>query len=100
MGSGFRLTPRALEDLRAIGRYTLTQWGREQRNDYLRAMDRRFAWLAQNPQRGRTREDVATGYRSFPQGAHIIFYLIKPDGIDIIGVLHQSMDTSNGFPPH
>jgi type 1 fimbriae regulatory protein FimB len=32
---GFRLTQLALTDLRSIGRYTQTTWGREQRDRYL-----------------------------------------------------------------
>ena len=97
MSGGFRLTPRAVEDLRKIGRYTLARWGREQRDDYLRALDARFGWLAQNPQRGSQRVDLATDYYSFAQGAHLIVYLIGGDGIEIIGVPHQSMDIPGQF---
>ncbi|SJM89300.1 hypothetical protein CRENPOLYSF2_1100007 [Crenothrix polyspora] len=35
MTGNYRLTPRALEDLKSIGRYTLRQWGVRQRNQYL-----------------------------------------------------------------
>lgn len=97
MPPSFRLTPRALEDLRAIGRYTLHQWGRQQRDDYLNGIDQRFAWLAQNPYLGRSRNDIAPGYYSFPQASHIIFYLIRDDGIDIIGIPHQAMDILTYF---
>jgi toxin ParE1/3/4 len=31
----YRLTNKALEDLRSIARYTEENWGREQRNRYL-----------------------------------------------------------------
>ena len=37
----FRLTKLALADLRSIGRYTQTTWGREQRNRYLAKLDAR-----------------------------------------------------------
>lgn len=92
-----RLTPRALEDLRSIGRYTQVHWGREKRNQYLVALNKRFLWLAQNPLRGRPRDGVGEGYRSYPQGAHLIFYLMRSEGVDIIGIPHQSMDVSDGF---
>jgi len=88
----FRLTPRALEDLRFIGRYTLNRWGREQRNRYLEALDARFFWLAANPGLGRLRPDIAPYYRCFAQGQHLIFYLERVGGIDIIGIPHQAMD--------
>ncbi len=94
----FRLTPRAIEDLRAIGRYTLQQWGKKQRDDYLNAIDQRFTWLAQNPHRGRLRNDVAPNYYSFLQSSHVIFYLVREGGIDIIGIQHQSMDIRAYFP--
>jgi len=32
---GFKLTQKALDDLRAIGRYTVKKWGIQQRNKYL-----------------------------------------------------------------
>jgi toxin ParE1/3/4 len=87
-----RLTPRALNDLRNIGRYTERQWGRTQRDTYLRALDARFSWLAAQPRRGRHRADIAEGYYCFTEGAHLIFYLIRDGGIDIIGIPHQAMD--------
>lgn len=92
MTPSFRVTPRAFEDIKNIGRYTLQQWGRSQRDAYLRGLDARFAWLAKQPMLGRKRDEVAPGYRSYPHEAHTIFYLIREGGIDIIGVPHQAMD--------
>jgi toxin ParE1/3/4 len=92
MKAVFRLTPRAIADLRNIGRFTLQKWGREQRNTYLRALDQRFFWLAENPQRGRLRAEIAENYYSFAHGSHMIFYIIQPNRIDIIGIPHQAMD--------
>jgi len=93
----FRLTPRAAQDLRAIARYTQDIWGKAQRDTYLRAMDRRFFWLAEHPALGRSRPDVKEGYYSYAQGSHVIFYLMREGGIDIIGIPHQRMDVLNYF---
>lgn len=93
----YRITPRAREDLMQIGRYTQQQWGRTQRNQYLKALEKRFQWLAENPTAGRQREDIKAGYYSFPQGRHVVFYLIRSDAIDIIGVPHQEMDIISYF---
>jgi toxin ParE1/3/4 len=41
---------------------------------------------------GRSRDEIAPGYRSYPHELHVIFYLIREGGIDIIGVPHQAMD--------
>jgi toxin ParE1/3/4 len=89
-----RLTSRARADMRSIGRFTLQTWGRGQRDAYLEAIHRRFRWLAEDPRRGRARPDVREGYHSCPEGSHMIFYLIREGGIDIIGVPHQAMDAS------
>lgn len=97
MTPAVRVTPRAFEDMKEIGRYTLRAWGRDQRDAYLRGLDARFTWLAKKPMLGRSREDIAPGYRSFGHEAHIIFYLIREGGIDIIGVVHQAMDIAERF---
>ena len=95
----FRITPRAREDLINIGRYTERQWGRHQRNTYLNALEKRLGWLAENPQLGKHRTDVAEGYYSFPQGQHVIFYMIGEMSIDIIGIPHKEMDIVAYFLP-
>ena len=97
MTKRFRITPRAHRDLENIGHYTMNKWGKEQRNRYLRDIDRRFAWLAERPTAGKHRPDIQEGYYSFPQGAHLIFYLIHSSGIDIIGLPHREMDIQNYF---
>ncbi|RLJ22200.1 type II toxin-antitoxin system RelE/ParE family toxin [bacterium endosymbiont of Escarpia laminata] len=97
MTGHYRITPRAAQDLKTIGRYTLKHWGKEQRNSYVRALDRRFVWLAKNPRMGRHRTDVKDGYYSYPQGAHVVFYLVRNEGIDIIGIPHHRMDVMNYF---
>lgn len=97
MTQSFRITPRAAQDMRNIARYTLQTWGRKQRDTYLRALDRRFSWLAENPKLGKPRPEIKKGYYSYPQGSHVIFYLVRESGIDIIGVPHQRMDVINYF---
>ena len=96
---GFRVTPRALEDLKNIGRYTEQQWSKRQRNTYLRVLEKRFSRLAENPQLGKHRTDIAEGYYSFPQGTHVVFYLIRDNSIDIIGIPHKEMDIITYFLP-
>lgn len=49
----YQLTPRAFDDLKQIGRYTLQKWGKQQRNRYLLDLDQRFAWLTRHPRLGR-----------------------------------------------
>ncbi len=94
----FRLRERAKEDLRSIGRYTQATWGREQRNHYLAQLDAAFHLLAQEPQRGRSCDDIRLGYRKHHIGRHLIFYRQVPPDIEIIRVLHDSMDIESHLP--
>lgn len=99
MTSGYRLTPRAYRDLEHIASYSLQTWGSAQMETYLRQLADRFDWLAENPKAGVARDDVAKGYRCFPQGQHRIFYLMEPQGLAIIGIPHRAMDINRYFPP-
>ncbi len=93
----YRITPRARDDLKNIGRYTLQQWGKTQRNIYLKQLEIRFEWLLENTLLGKHRTDIQEGFYSFPQGEHVVFYLIQNEGIDIIGVPHKEMDILSYF---
>lgn len=93
----YRVTPRARDDLLNIARYTENLWGKKQRDIYLKLIEKRFAWLAENPLLGKHRTDIQLGYYSFVQGQHVIFYLVGQNVIDIIGVLHQQMDIVGYF---
>lgn len=99
MTRSFRVTPRAAQDLRDIARYTLRTWGRKRRDTYLKAIDQRFSWLAENPEFGKPRPDIKDGYYSYPQGSHLIFYLVRQGGIDIIRIPHQRMDVLDYWTP-
>lgn len=98
--SNYRITPRTRDDLKNIGRYTNKQWGKPQRDSYLRDLEKRFNWLAKNPLFGKHRVEIAEDYYSFPEGKHIVFYLINKDCIDIIGIPHKEMDIISYFEAH
>jgi len=88
----FKLTPAANNDLKDIARYTEHKWGREKRNQYLIALDSRFVWLGDNPEFGKSRDEIKEGYLSYPEGRHVIFYRKVSEHIEILGILHQNMD--------
>jgi toxin ParE1/3/4 len=46
---------------------------------------------------GKHRTDISEGYYSFPEGQHVVFYLIGSSSIDIIGISHKAMDTISYF---
>lgn len=97
MSAFFNLTQRAKDDLRGIWRYSSTIWDEAQADHYVSEIYTRFSWLAESPQAGKHRADIENGYYCFPQGSHLIFYLIRNGHIDIIGVPHKEMDILNYF---
>nr|WP_194362643.1 type II toxin-antitoxin system RelE/ParE family toxin [Neptunicella marina] len=87
----------ALHDLKEIARFTQHEWGREQRNNYLKQFDTSFNLLAQNPELGKVCDDIRQNYRKFPQGSHVIFYKVTSEQhILIVRILHKSMDVNPG----
>ncbi|NUO80961.1 type II toxin-antitoxin system RelE/ParE family toxin [candidate division KSB1 bacterium] len=92
----FFLSSKARADLKDIGRYTDRQWGRQQRRTYIKRLNDRFSFLADQPQRGKKREDVVGSPYSFHEGRHVIFYRAATDSVEILRILHDSMD----FPRH
>ncbi|QFY88484.1 type II toxin-antitoxin system RelE/ParE family toxin [Magnetovirga frankeli] len=95
--ASYQLRELARADLAAIWRYTAKHWGQRQADCYLRDLHHACVELADNPYLGRTRDEVKCGYRSLPQGRHVIFYLITASGVEIIGFPHQSEDVIGHF---
>lgn len=89
----FKLSAKAIDDLRNIARYTQINWGREQRNLYLKQMDETFHTLSGLPSLGTACDYIKPGYRKFPQGSHIVYYREGTVAkIEIIRLLHKNMD--------
>ena len=91
----FKLTVLAKSDLKDIALFTQRKWGREQRNVYLKQFDDSFWMLSENPDIGKSCDEIRDGYRKFPQGCHVIFYKqTDSQEILIIRILHKSMDVN------
>jgi toxin ParE1/3/4 len=88
----YRLRTRVQYDLEAIWLDTLKRWGADQADAYVTALIDRFGWLALHRHAGKERDEIKPGYRSFPEGAHLVFYILREEWIEIIGVVHQRMD--------
>jgi len=94
----FELTREAKEDLRKVAKYTEKRWGRDQRNLYIKQFDDGFHLLAESPSVGKQCNYIKDGYRKFPLGSHIIFYLEgEKSKITIIRILHKNMDVESKF---
>ena len=93
----FRLTQKAKDDLKRIGRFTQQKWGREQRNRYLSRLDNGFQMVARQPEIGKPCDYIRPGYRKLHIGRHLIFYRQSDTHIDIVRILHDRMDVENHF---
>ncbi len=87
-------SPEAKKDVKEIGRYTEKQWGKTQRNKYLKRLENRILSLAVNPQAGRMRYELTNSPLSFHEARHVIFYQEIREGIKVIRILYDRMDFS------
>ncbi len=62
----YTLRQLAQNDLEEIWLYTMQEWGIAQADKYFSALISRFEWLSENPQIGKRRDDIKSGYYSFP----------------------------------
>jgi toxin ParE1/3/4 len=92
MTTPYRLRSLAQDDLESVWLYTYKEWGITQADTYLGSLIKRFEWLAENALLGKLRDDVKRGYYCYPEGMHLIFYVINNNQVEIIGIPHQSMD--------
>lgn len=62
-------------------------------------LDERLTLWATQPMMGRSRDELATGIRSFAFGRYVVFFQPLKDGIDVVRVLHSSRDIDAAFDP-
>jgi toxin ParE1/3/4 len=61
-------------------------------------IEEKFSLLADQPQLGPARPDIAEECRYFPVGNYLILYRIIPDGIEVVRVVQGSRRLENLFP--
>ena len=86
------LTEAALEDLRSIREYTLQNWGERQEDIYLDRLWNRFGELLAEPSSCRFRHDLFPKCQVASEGKHIIFFRVRKDVLQVVRVLHATMD--------
>jgi toxin ParE1/3/4 len=98
-------SPRAKRDILEILAYSKELWGSEQVRAYGELIKEALATIAEDPQRGRSREDVRPGILAYHIGQrgrparHIVFYRIAARGaVQIVRVLHDAMDFERHLP--
>ncbi len=84
--AGFFLSEKAKADVKGIGRYTQEQWGVEQRNRYLGALE------------GHSAETIRRGYRRIREGSHVVYFHRSGNEVEVVRVLHKRMLPGKHMP--
>ncbi len=85
-------TPAAIADINDIWNYTAGRWGADQADRYTDNIRDACNDLASGGNLGRPAY-VRGGYLRYTIGRHSVFFVRSDDGITVVRVLHQSMDT-------
>ncbi|MFH0789091.1 MAG: type II toxin-antitoxin system RelE/ParE family toxin [Pseudomonadota bacterium] len=90
--------PLAGSDLVEIWGY-IAEDNEAQADAFIDTLDRKIHILAERPNMGRPRDELAKDLRSFPVGRYVIFYIPLADGVEIVRVLHGARDLDALFNP-
>jgi toxin ParE1/3/4 len=94
--TSYRLTNKAVEDLNLIWEYTFETWSEEQADSYYQMLIRVCEDLAGNSRVGKSYHSLLPGLFGFIAQKHIIFYrVIDVNLIEVVRILHSSMDIEN-----
>lgn len=85
-------SPAAIADIDGIWDYTAETWGLDQADHYTDNIRDTCDALAAGLKKGRA-VDVRDGYLKYAVGKHFVFFVRNDDGIAVVRVLHQQMDT-------
>lgn len=94
--TSYFLTPQAAEDLDEIHDFIASD-APSAALRVINSFEEKFVMLAQSPEIGRKREELAQLLRSFPVGNYVIFYRPTRHGIEVIRVLHGARDIETLF---
>ncbi|EIZ82380.1 plasmid stabilization system [Methylobacterium sp. GXF4] len=88
-----RLSAAARRDLSGIWTYSAKSWDAAQADRYVRQFADSFDSLARGSLKGRSADDIRTGYSKLAVGSHLVFYRMGAAGvIEVARILHQRMD--------
>ena len=82
----------AHDDLLSIWAFSAERWNEDQADLYIDAITIRFAWLTRNIGLWQKRSELAYGLYSYPEKSHVIIFRKVESSLQIIRVLHVSMD--------
>ncbi len=94
--STYRLSPLAEIDLECIWLYTLERWSVTQADSYYADIIEAIEKLASGERQG-LKANVRDGYQKYAVRRHFVFFHMSNIGVDVIRVLHQSMDCPSSY---
>lgn len=97
MSQQYELTELADQDIFEVSIYIAQDRGVAASQRFIDTINQKFQLLADSPQLGRRRPELAPELRSFPSGNYIIFYRSTTEGILIIRVIHGARDINSIF---
>lgn len=93
--ANYVLSPEAARSIAEIDSYTAKQFGPKQAIRYLENLLDRLEFIAEDPQRGMHRPELNVDYFSYFVGSNTIYYRVKAEHVQIIDILHQSMEPAH-----
>lgn len=90
--AGIVIRPHARTQLSDVLLHSEREWGSDQMRAYAHEFGTAMLALADNPQIGRRRDEVAEGLRSYRVQSHLIFYRYLDDKIFVMQILHARRD--------
>ena len=92
------LSRQVIKDLTGIWMYICSTWSEVQADKYYELLTGAFIPISNNPDLGKSYDDVSIGLLGIRVGQHIIFYRqSKENQIQIIRVLHVRMDLNRNI---
>ena len=91
--ANYKLTKKAVQDLKQIWNYTFDNWSEKQADKYYREIIKHCLRVANNPISGKQYENLFIGLRGSKVNKHIIFYReLTKNEIEVERILHARMD--------
>lgn len=88
----YLLTPTTQADIEGIWDFTVSRWGVMQAERYVRDIQATCEALAAGTLISQPAEDIRSGYRKTLIGSHVLFFKQGDSAIEVMRILHQSMD--------
>lgn len=94
--ANYRISKKAIIDLEKIWLYTYKKWSLEQADRYHFLIIDEIEFISSNYDLSRKIDYIRQNYRVSKVKSHLVFFRLADDGvIEIVRILHQSMDIKN-----